>query len=163
MREFILMVMFVPALFSFMFSAALGGTAVHMQLFEHIPLLETVAESVEAALFKTLHHLPFPGFIGLLANLLIASFFVTSADSATFVICQFSTGGKAGKDGRSGKVLIIFWGLVLGGLALVLIFSGGLKALQTASIAGALPFVFVMYVILAATVYSMVAERKGFK
>ncbi len=162
-REFILMVMFVPALFSFMFSAALGGTAVHMQLFEHIPLLETVAESVEAALFKTLHHLPFPGFIGLLANLLIASFFVTSADSATFVICQFSTGGKAGKDGKSGRVLIIFWGMVLGGLALVLIFSGGLKALQTASIAGALPFVFVMYVILAATVYSMVAERKGFK
>lgn len=160
-REFILMVMFVPALFSFMFSAALGGTAVHMQLFEHIPLLETVSKSVEAALFKTLDHLPFAGFIGVLANLLIASFFITSADSATFVICQFSTGGKTGKDGRFGRMLIVFWGMVLGGLALVLIFSGGLKALQTASIAGALPFVFVMYVILAATIYAMAAERKG--
>ncbi len=158
-REFVLMVMILPPLFSFVFSAALGGTAIHMQLFENIPLLETVAKSIEATLFQTLQHMPFYAFIAIVANILIASFFITSADSATFVICQFSTGGAEERKEGANRKLIVFWGVMLGGLALVLIFSGGLKALQTASIVGALPFVFVMFVLLAATLYELVAER----
>ena len=158
-REFILVVMILPALFSFLFSSALGGTAVHMQLFENIPLVQAVSRSIEATLFETLQHLPLYSVTALVANLLIGSFFITSADSATFVITRFSEGRHCTTSTNGSKTLIIFWGCVLGGLALVLIQSGGLKALQTASIVGALPFVVVMYFLFFSLTRELIAER----
>ena len=151
--------MIVPALFSFLFTAALGGTAIHMQLFENIPLVETIAESIEATLFETLRHLPLYTVTAIVANILIASFFITSADSATFVIGRFSQGRNSTKESVVPPSLIIFWGVTLGGLALVLVFSGGLKALQTASIIGALPFVLVIYLLLISLIRELIAEK----
>lgn len=159
-REFVLVVMLVPALFSFLFSSALGGTAIYLQLYNAIPLTEAVTQSIEGTLFETLRHLPMYGVTALLANLLIGSFFITSADSATFVICRFSTGRHTKSTDNSSKLQIIFWGMVLGGLALILIKSGGLKALQTASIVGALPFVVVMYFLLASLARELLAEKR---
>ncbi len=158
-REFILVVMILPAVFSFLFSSILGGTAMHMQLFENIPLVETVMKSIETTLFETLHHLPFFTVSAIITNVLIASFFITSADSATFVISRFSLGRKSCPEPTGNQTLIIFWGCVLGGLALVLISSGGLKALQTASIVGALPFIIVMYLLLISLTKALFAEK----
>ncbi len=160
-REFVFGVMFLPALFSILFSTALGGTAIWLELVHGADLMKTVSQSVEAALFKTLTYLPFPGFLSFLANLLIASFFITSADSATLVISRFSTGGLGGgPDTSEGRLLIIFWGVLLGGLAMVLIWSGGLKALQTASLIGAFPFIFVMVFLLIALIRALIHEGK---
>ncbi|MFW5636830.1 MAG: BCCT family transporter, partial [Thermodesulfobacteriota bacterium] len=83
-----------------------------------------------------------------------------SADSATFVISMYSSGGYGTEDQGARKRLIIFWGTVLGGLAIVLIFSGGLKALQTASIVGAFPFIFVMYLLVISVIKDLMRERK---
>jgi glycine betaine transporter len=158
-REFVLMVMIVPAVFSFIFATVLGGTAIHMQLFENIPLVETIAKSIEATLFETLRHLPLYTLTAIVANILIASFFITSADSATFVISRFSQGRNSTLEPVTSRPLVIFWGFVLGGLALVLILSGGLKALQTASIVGALPFVLVIYFLLFSLTRELIAEK----
>jgi glycine betaine transporter len=158
-REFVLMVMIVPAVFSFLFATVLGGTAIHMQLFENIPLVETIARSIEATLFETLRHLPLYNMTAIVANILIASFFITSADSATFVISRFSQGRSSTREPVANRPLVIFWGFVLGGLALVLILSGGLKALQTASIIGALPFVLVIYLLLISLTRELIAEK----
>jgi len=158
-REFVLMVMIVPAMFSFLFSSALGGTAVYQVIVEHLPLVATVGKSIEATLFAVLANLPMYGLTAILANLLIASFFITSADSATMVICQFTTSGAAPTGKRAYKLLVLFWGTVLGGLALVLVVSGGLKALQTASIIGALPFVVIMYCLLYTLVRELLREK----
>ena len=159
-REFILMVMILPALFSFLFSSILGGTALHMQLFDHVPLVETVAKNIEATLFATLEHLPLYRLSAILTNLLIASFFITSADSATFVISRLSMAKSRLRESGSDRMLIVIWGVVLGGLALVLISSGGLKALQTASIVGALPFVLVMFFLLASLIRALIDDRQ---
>jgi len=158
-REFVLMVMILPALFSFLFSSILGGTAMHMQLYDHIPLVETVAKNIEATLFATLEHLPLYHLSALVTNILIASFFITSADSATFVISRFSMAKSRVQGAGGNRILIVVWGVVLGGLALVLISSGGLKALQTASIVGALPFVLVMFFLLASLVRALIDDR----
>jgi len=160
-REFVLGVMFLPALFSILFSTALGGTAVWLELEQGVGLMSAVSQNLEAALFETLAHLPLYGLLALLANLLIASFFITSADSATLVISRFSTGGHGGgPESAEGRLLIVFWGLLLGGLAMVLIWSGGLKALQTASIIGAFPFVFVMFFLLISLTRELIREGK---
>jgi glycine betaine transporter len=130
-----------------------------MQLLENIPLVETVAKSIEATLFETLQHLPLYAVTAVVANLLITSFFITSADSATFVISRFSQGRNSTQEPAVCQPLVIFWGIILGGLALVLIFSGGLKALQTASIVGALPFVLVIYLLLISLIRELIAEK----
>ncbi|MFV0437450.1 MAG: BCCT family transporter [Desulfopila sp.] len=89
-REFVLVVMILPAIFSFMFSAALSGTSLHMQLFGDVDMMAIINASVEATLFATLQHMPMFMITALVANLLIASFFITSADSATFVLGNFT-------------------------------------------------------------------------
>ncbi|MDM8538074.1 BCCT family transporter [Desulfobacterales bacterium HSG17] len=159
-REFILVVMIAPPLFSYIFCTGLGGTAVHLDLFANGAIGEMVKTNMEGALFETLSNLPFYLLLVTFTNILIASFFITSADSATFVISRFSSGGLETKDPKAANRLIIFWGVVLGGLAIVLIYSGGLKALQTASIVGAFPFMFIMYLLIAAVIKDLVQSRK---
>ncbi len=160
-REFIVFVMVLPALVSFVFATALGGTAMHMQLFDNVGLVATVGKSIEAALFETLRHLPGFQVTTILANLLIVSFFITSADSATLVISMFTTGGRATSCASGNRPLILFWGVVLGALACVLVASGGIKALQTASILGALPFLFVMFGLFGNLVRELIREQRG--
>ncbi|GAB4262288.1 BCCT family transporter [Deferrisoma sp.] len=156
-REFVLGVMVAPALFSFAFAAALGGTAVHIDLHQGGQIAEMVQKAVESALFGTLHHLPHYGLLAALANLLIASFFITSADSATYVVSTFSTGGAE----RASRRLIVFWGAALGLVAAALVYAGGLKGLQTASIVGSLPFLVVMVLLIVSTVRDMAGELRN--
>jgi glycine betaine transporter len=151
-REFVLGVMVLPALFSFLFESVLGGTALHIDLFQGGRIGVLVQESMEVALFETLRHLS-PG-APLLANLLIVSFFVTSADSATYVLGSFSTGGSHTIDRR----LLIFWGLIQGCVAAVLVYAGGIEALQSAAMVGSFPFLFLLILILASTVREMWRE-----
>ncbi len=156
-REFIFVVMLLPALFSFIFSSALGGTALNIDLFQGGNIGELVKTNLEVALFETLRHLPAYTLLAVLANLLIASFFITSADSATYVISSFTTNGSQ----RADKRLTIFWGFSLGAVAAVLLYAGGLKALQTASILGSFPFLFVMLLLIAATALELKGEARG--
>ena len=158
-REFVLCTMFLPAIVSFLFTAALGGTAIHMQLFDKVPIVEVVGKSIEAGLFETLRHLPAFGVTTILANSLIISFFVTSADSATLVVSAFTSGGSNEENRHTPRPLILFWGSLLGILAIVLVGSGGLKALQTASIVGALPFLILMFVILGNFLRELLREK----
>jgi glycine betaine transporter len=158
-REFILCTILLPSIVSFLFATALGGTAIHLQLFDQVPIVATVGKSIEAGLFETLRHLPGFTLTALLANLLIVSFFVTSADSATLVIASFTSGGRGEEDGVCQRPLILFWGLLLGVLAIVLVSSGGLKALQTASIVGALPFLILMFGIQGNFVRELIREK----
>ncbi len=159
-REFILVVLIAPPLFSYIFSVGLGGTAMYLDLFQNVPIGEIVQKSVEVALFETLKHLPYYIVLVFFTNLLIASFFITSADSATYVISRYSTGGLPSSSAGAGQRMIIFWGVMLGGLAIVLIYSGGLKALQTASIVGAFPFIFVMFLLLVSVIKELLAEYR---
>ncbi|MCK5349754.1 MAG: BCCT family transporter, partial [Desulfobacula sp.] len=84
-----------------------------------------------------------------------------SADSATYVISRYSTAGLESKNPRAGKRLIIFWGTILGGLAIVLIFSGGLSSLQTASIVGAFPFLIIMFILWIVVIKELIKDYKS--
>ena len=147
-REFTIGVMLLPSLFSFLFSSALGGTAVQIDLANGGSIAAMAKASVESTLFGTLGHLPHSGWMSVLANVLIATFFITSADSTTYVVNSFTTGGGDGGNRR----LVVFWGTALGAIAAVMLYAGGLKGLQTASIAGSLPFLFVMVLLVISTI-----------
>ena len=143
-REFILGVMFVPVGFTAMWMTFFGNTAIDMELNGHVGLIaDAVAENVPVALFVLLHELPWSGLTSALATLLVITFFVTSSDSGSLVIDMITSGGNE----EPPVWQRIFWAVTEGVVASVLLLMGGLTGLQTAAIAGALPFSFVMILV----------------
>jgi choline/glycine/proline betaine transport protein len=113
------------------------------------------------ALFKTIELLDLGALLtGLMASIctvMLVTYFVTSADSATLVICTLVAMGNS----NPGARLRIFWGMAIGAVASVLLFAGGLNALQTASIAAALPFSFVLIMAIYGLCKSLYVEGQS--
>ncbi|WP_207494466.1 glycine betaine uptake BCCT transporter [Aridibaculum aurantiacum] len=139
-KEFVLGVLLVPSLFGFVWFAVFGGTGLHLELFRNGNITEAVQTDVTSALFTTLQQLPIGAILSGIATLLIITFFITSADSATFVLGMLSSKGV---QNPTVKVKVV-WGLMQSTIAAVLLLSGGLQGLQTASIVAAAPFAIIM-------------------
>ena len=154
-KEFVLGVLLVPSLFSFVWFSVFGGTALNLELFHAGKIAETVQTDVTSALFLTLEQLPMGAILAIIATLLIITFFITSADSATFVLGMLSSKGVANP---TIKVKLI-WGLLQSSIAAVLLFSGGLKALQTASVVAAAPFAVIMVIMCYSLLTSLQIEE----
>ncbi|MGM0420466.1 MAG: glycine betaine uptake BCCT transporter [Bacillota bacterium] len=141
-REFVVGVVIVPAIVGIVWFGTMGGTALHMQLFEGINIVDPVHEDIAVAFFITLQELPMGAILSILATILISTFFITSADSGTFVMGMLTSKGKL----EPSTQVKVTWGIIEGFIAAVLILAGGLSALQTASIAGAFPFMLFVIV-----------------
>ena len=87
-----------------------------------------------------MQHVPLGSLISMVAIVLLCTFFVTSADSATFVLGMMSRHGDLNPDTKT-KVI---WGIIQSLMAFALMLAGGLQVLQTGSIVAAFPFAFVM-------------------
>ncbi|MGA3762220.1 BCCT family transporter, partial [Bacillus velezensis] len=92
--------------------------------------------STDTMLFGALNHYPLPMATSVLTLVLLAVFFITSADSATFVLGMQTSYGSLDP---SNWVKII-WGVIQSAVAAVLLYSGGLAALQNTAILAAVPF-----------------------
>lgn len=142
-REFIVGVLLVPLGFTFLWMTVFGDTAIHMVMVEGITgLADAVAADESVALFRFLEELPLSSISSLLATVLVVTFFVTSSDSGSLVIDLLTSGGAD----DSPTWQRVFWSVLEGVVAAALLVAGGLGALQTASIASALPFAIVMIV-----------------
>ncbi len=135
-KEFITGVTILPALGSFVWFATFGTLGINLGS----KIAAEATQVTETAFFVVMKHYPLGSLISLIAVILLCTFFVTSADSATFVLGMMSSNGDLNPS--AGKKII--WGIIQSLLALALMLSGGLKTLQTGSIAAAFPFVIVM-------------------
>ncbi|MDY0137117.1 MAG: BCCT family transporter, partial [Thiomicrospira sp.] len=142
-RQFVMGVMLVPTLFTFLWFSVFGDTALHLIMFEgYTSLINQVQADHSIALFQLLEKLPFSGLVSFLAVFLIMTFFITSADSGALVIDSLASGGAL----NTPVWQRVFWAALLGIVASVLLIAGGLSALQTASIVSALPFAVIMLI-----------------
>jgi len=139
-REFLLGTVLAPTLAAFVWFSVFGGTALHLQIMQGLPIAEAVSADVSTGLFAMFDHLPMGGLMSGVATVLVLVFFVTSGDSATLVLGMMSTGGN---ENPSARVKIV-WGLLVSGIAISLLLAGGVKAVQTATIVFALPFTLVI-------------------
>ncbi|MBB1117013.1 choline BCCT transporter BetT [Stenotrophomonas sp. W1S232] len=140
-REFVVGVLLVPLGFTFLWMTIYGNTALYMVRVEGMEeLVQAVAEDSSTALFAFFEHLPLTLLTSSLAVLLVALFFVTSADSGALVIDMLTSKGEE----ESPLWQRIFWSILVGGLAIALLMTGGLESLQAATIASALPFTVIM-------------------
>ncbi|WP_119680437.1 BCCT family transporter [Indioceanicola profundi] len=155
-REFIGGVLFAPVLLSFVWFSVFGGTALHMEVFGAGGMAAAVEESVPTALFAMLDRLPLPVVSSAIGTLMVGTFFVTSADSGALVMDIISSNG----DPEPPMASRLFWAVLTGTIAAVLLVVGGLGALQTAAIATALPFSLVMILMCVSLVNALSAERR---
>ncbi len=146
-KEFVMGVLFVPTLLSMVWFSAFGGSALYYEMFQGRHIGDAVNQDVTSALFITLEQFPFGMVLAMLATFLIITFFITSADSATFVLAMLSSNGSLNP--RLATKLV--WGVLISSIAAVLLASGGLEGVQTASIVMALPFTVVLLLMVVST------------
>ncbi|GIQ67809.1 BCCT family transporter [Xylanibacillus composti] len=146
-REFVMGVLFVPTALSMLWFSTFGGTALFFEIFEGRNIAEAVDADITSALFITLEQLPLGTILVTIATLLILTFFVTSADSATFVLGMLTSRGVL----HPKTSVKLIWGLLVSAIAAALLLSGGLNGLQTASITIALPFAVILLLMVFST------------
>lgn len=157
-REFVLGVLIAPTLLAALWITIFGDSAMYLQLFGGGGIVQAVNKDTTTALFKTIELLGNGQTITLLmaglCTLMLITYFVTSADSATLVICTLLAMGDEHPRARYR----IFWGIAVGAVAAALLIAGGLKALQTASIVAALPFSVIIILAVVGLYKSLKAE-----
>ncbi|SFU64940.1 BCCT family transporter [Halomonas korlensis] len=164
LREFVLGVLLVPTLIIFMWLIIFGGNAMYQELNAaggpgSAGIIELVnAWKLPAALFATADGIVGTGTFGWVLSammvFLLMSWFVTSSDSGTLVLTTILSLG----DNEPPKRFRVFWGVVIGLVAAVLLVAGGLTALQTALIVAALPLSVVILVMTAGVLLSLFRE-----
>ncbi|MGA6099758.1 BCCT family transporter [Stutzerimonas marianensis] len=136
-RDFVTGVLLVPTGFTLLWMTVFGDTAIHMILWDHVTSLgEAIERDSSLALFAFLEHFPFAAVLSTIAMIMVVVFFVTSADSGALVVDMLASGGE----GQTPVWQRIFWTASMGTVAIALLLADGLTALQTATIASALPF-----------------------
>ncbi|MET9609497.1 BCCT family transporter [Streptomyces sp. NPDC006512] len=139
-REFLVGVLLVPSGATVVWFCVMGGTAIRLQSTGAADLATKLKEGTEASLFAMLDALPLGTVTSWVAMVLVMTYFVTSADSASLVMGSLTSRGSL----NPPTWLVVTWGVLMAAVAAVLLVAGGLKSLQTATILVALPFVLVM-------------------
>ncbi|MCP4286111.1 MAG: BCCT family transporter [Gammaproteobacteria bacterium] len=166
-REFVTCVLIVPTIVSILWMSAFGGSAIE-QVIDQAGSLENaivsqaaptadnpqatttvfnsqLAEQVNNAYAQAMFTMfdggfPMAGLLSFFGILLVITFFVTSSDSGSLVIDTITAGGKI----DAPVTQRVLWCLLEGAIAIVLLWSGGLTALQAASVATGLPFALIL-------------------
>lgn len=163
-REFIAAVMVVPTLLSIVWLGVFGSTALSVDGLNGGALTDVVSSNLSLALFEMVQMIETPMFsavlktsVNVLAVFLVITFFVTSSDSGSLVVDSLANGGKI----KAPVGQRVFWALMEGFIAALLLVIGGSQALnilQTAVITTGLPFAviitFVTFVLIKELVFT---------
>lgn len=136
-KEFMMGVLIVPALVCFIFFAVFGVSALNI---EQNGIAEISNYALETSTFAMLDQYPLATFLSILTIVVVAIFFITSADSATFVLGMLSTNGLI----NPKNSVKITWGVMQAAVAAIIVYFGGTQGLQNVLIIAALPFSIVI-------------------
>src|SRR5690554_5130390 len=157
LKEFVLGVLIVPSLITFLWLSAFGGSAMFLEINEMADIASAVTGNIATSLYVLLEYFPLSTVTSLVGILLVISFFVTSSDSGSLVVDSLTAGGKL----DAPVAQRIFWALAEGAIAAVLLIGGGLGALQTASISTGLPFAFLLIIMIWSLLKGLKEEHSG--
>jgi choline-glycine betaine transporter len=144
-KGFIAGVILVPSIVSLVWFAIFGGAAVTLQRAG----TDLASQSAEAQLFGVLQAYPLGAALGVLAMVLVAIFFVSGADAASVVMGTLSERGSI----HPSRGVVVFWGVVMGAIAAVMLLVGGddaLTGIRNITIIMAVPFGLVMILLCVA-------------
>jgi choline/glycine/proline betaine transport protein/glycine betaine transporter len=124
----------LPTIADFFWYGVIGGSGIAFDVTQALN-----DHGLESAIFAIAENLPLTGLLAIVLIFLIATFFLTSANSAALALAMFVSGKET-----PGRNLRAFWGIALGAVAAVLAATGSLQVIQTASIATAFPLMFLL-------------------
>lgn len=150
-REFLSVVLLIPTVLSFLWFSTFGTLSTNVQS----KGIDLTGFATEEVLFKTFENYPMGSLLSIIAIFLVFSFFITSADSATYVLAMLSEDGSLVPSNRKKVV----WGLSVTGIAITLLLSGGLTALQNVLIIAALPFSLVLILVTVSLLKELYHEK----
>ncbi|QHS23697.1 BCCT family transporter [Virgibacillus sp. MSP4-1] len=152
-REFVFSVLLIPSVVVFLWFSTFGTSAINL---EHNGIAKISELATEESLFGVFNEFPWSMVLSITAILLVSTFFITSADSGTYVLGMMTTNGSLSPNIK----IKLTWGIMLSATALVLLYSGGLQALENMMIIAALPFSIIMGLMTASLVKSLYKESK---
>ncbi|RBW70034.1 BCCT family transporter [Bacillus taeanensis] len=153
-KEFLLGVLLLPSLVCFIFFAVFGVSALHL---EQLGIAAISEFTLETSTFGVLAEYPLGTFMSMLTIFVIAIFFITSADSATFVLGMLSTNGLL----NPGNSVKITWGIIQSTIAAVVVYFGGTQGLQNMLIIAALPFAIVIILMAISFLKNIQSEARS--
>jgi len=157
LKEFVLGVLIVPSLLTFLWLSTFGGSAMFLELNSLADIATAVTDNIATSLYVLLEQFPISAVTSTAGVLLVTSFFVTSSDSGSLVVDSLTAGGKL----DAPVPQRIFWALTEGAVAAVLLIGGGLGALQTAAISTGLPFAILLIFLMWSLLKGLHIEPQG--
>ena len=158
-REFVLGALLAPTLLCAVWFNILGGSAISLELSGTPGIADATFKDVTTAIFALFDNFSMSAFLSLISMIIVSIFFITSADSATFVVGMMTSHGSL--EPKTG--LKVFWGLVCSSIAAMLLVAGGLKAVQTVSFVVSFPFMILMIFMAWSFIRAISAETEETK
>jgi len=155
LREFIFGVVIIPTIFTIIWLSVFGTIALNVSGNWSLAELGKMIASPETAVFIVLNEYPLTKLLSVLVVTLLAIFFITSADSATYSLSMMTSNGES----ESPKYKKVIWAIVVATIAFLLLSAGSLKPLQTVSIAASLPFLLIMVAMCPALIKEFRKEK----
>lgn len=154
-KEFILCVLILPALVTFLWFSAFGGITMRDILLGDTAMIAAVTDNISTAIYVFFEKFPLAIVLKVLGLVLICSFIITSADSGALVVDSITSGGK-----KTPAMQRVIWAISTGLIAAVLMYGGGLDALQTVVTISGLPFA-ILLMMMAYSLWSGIKEDHG--
>ena len=143
-REFILGVALVPTLVAIVWFSVIGGAAQYAQINGTAPMAEALKADMGSGIYVLLSSFQFGDLMGFVVFVNLLIFLITSADSASFFVAMQMARGNM----EPTTLMKLIWGGFIGALALVLLISGGLQALQKVAIIAGAPFSIIIFMMI---------------
>jgi choline/carnitine/betaine transport len=159
MREYVIGAMIIPSLICLVWFTFIGATAIDLEL-SGVAQGAIVNADISAQLFKTINLILSPELavaLSVIIVVLLLTFLVTSADSGILIINTLASGGDQSQ--KQTKHVVI-WGVLFSVLIGVLLAAGGMDALRSVMIIGALPFSLVMALMAISLVKTLLGEEQ---
>jgi glycine betaine transporter len=154
-RQFVAGVLLVPSAVFFIWFTVMGGSAIKFDI-DGAAIGEATQDNLDTAFFSLLDQLPLPLLASTFTIIMVILFFVSSADSNTFVLSSLSSNGSF----APRRPVIATWGTLTGGCAIVLLLVGGLQALQQAAMLSAVPFTVIVVILGIALVKELRTDQQ---
>lgn len=139
-RQFVLVVLGLPSLAFFTWFSVFGGSAIELDMNHGTDIAGATATEINSAFFVTLAEFPLPMVTATLVVILAVLFFISGADANTYVLGMLTTHGSI----RPRTSILLLWGAMTGALAIILLLSGGLEALQQTAVVSSAPFLVII-------------------
>lgn len=162
-REFVTMNLVAPATFVIVWFGTFGSASIFMDHFGNAGIGAIITEhGVDVALFALFQKMPLAPITCTIGLLVVAASFITQAEAVSITLATMTTVGfdSAGNEKNPPRVVTIFWGVLMGSIALILLLTGGAKALQTSVIVCGLPIIVLQLVMAVAHVKGMLNAKE---